>query len=105
MPDAAPIPISALYDPVTFLCQITFNQPLQAGISAQGNWTINYNLFTAPAQAGATILGNTVTYLKSGFDMPTGLPNRAIFSDTVHDLFGANGLPVQAFSTPYTIVI
>lgn len=104
MSNDAPLPLSATYNPLTVTAEVTFDRPLQPGLSSANNWRVYYNLQVAPADNDATILGNTVTFTKSLFDVPAGLPDAIDFSNTVHDLIGLNGMEVQAFTIPYTVI-
>lgn len=104
MLDAAPLPVSATFHPATQIAVVTFDKPLVNGFSNALDWLLYYQLEVAPTAANATVLGNTVTVHRSDLLMTTEEPDRIKFFGTQHDLFGTNGLEVQPFQIPYTVI-
>lgn len=100
----APLPVSATFNPITDFATVTFDKALVNGVSDANDWRVYYNLLYSPTGANATVLGNVVTFQRTIFLLPTGQPDTIQFVGSQHDLFGVNGLEVQPFQIPYTVI-
>lgn len=80
---------------------VTFDQPLQPGATAAGNWTCTYGIaaikFDHTQPAPGVLAGNTAT-LQMANPILSGGPNVCAYLAAPPDVIGTNGLPAAAFA-------
>ncbi len=94
--DTPPLPIAATLSIATGAWTVTFNQPLQPGPLAAGNWSFIASAFTrvavAPIAAGSAVTGGSTAVL------PSPDPDAVDYDAVPADVLGLLGLPAAAFT-------
>jgi len=107
LPLSPPLPLSATYRLLTDVLTVDFDQLLQGGATAPGNWT--GNVLVPPATDVDNIFPGTIDRRLVTVPMFRGLPkagpSRITYKATPADLVGRTGVPVAAFlDFPLTVI-
>ena len=107
-PETPPVPVLATYHVATSLLTVTFDQPLQPGTSAIGNWRCWVGdpgtVYRKDNDTPATIAGSTVTATMPPGVVSTG-PNRCRYFAAPADVLGLTGLPAAPWTSfPVTMI-
>lgn len=103
-PDPPPVPIAATLTIGTRTLTVTFDRPLQPGVSAPGNWTgRGLFIFTGRASFDAavplTIAGSTVSGVVRELVLPVPPPGDAVnYAAAPPDVRSLAGVPAVAFA-------
>ncbi|MBA7641539.1 hypothetical protein ES703_49224 [subsurface metagenome] len=101
-PPDPPVPIDATLAVGASILTVTFDKPLQPGISVAGNWT-GVGLFGAVLNdftpfGNLTIAGSTVAGFIGSIPGPVPGPTRISYAAAPADVIALTGEPVTAFT-------
>lgn len=104
MPSSPPVPTSAVFDSPSKTLTVAFDQPLQPGTSAAGNWAAWPANIRHANTIPIVVSGNTVSGVLAQ-QFPDTKSNVVQYFGSPPDVVGLNGLPVAAFADfPLTVV-
>jgi len=96
-----PVPVSATYDPILEVAEITFDAPLVPGPINELNWAIVIGGLRYQAIAGAVAIGNTVTFTKDMIGMPDPAIPCISYAAAPPDVTGLDLARVAPFAIGY----
>ncbi len=103
LPDAAPLPVSATFNPAKTEMVVTFDSLMFSVTANPGNWFARVTNLNKSIPGAVTILGFTATFPLAGGSVDLG-DDEVTYNGTDITVKGDNGLQVAAFSIPATLL-